>query len=109
MNEITPDDIRAMRRQGDLGRFLRQQIRRPRPALTSSAPAQRPAAGRLAVHRPGAWPPGTRPRGLLPPLPMSAWWAALDDYRRWAGTAPPTARPDASRHPCDCGAHEEDQ
>jgi hypothetical protein len=54
MTDIDPDDVKAMRKQGDLGSFLRQQIAAGR-TRREPAPAQPPPQppGR---RRPGEWP-----------------------------------------------------
>ncbi|MFJ4012232.1 hypothetical protein [Streptomyces sp. NPDC090026] len=53
------NDIRAMRRQGDLRSFLRQQMR-PIRQPDHNTPPPRPKS---TSHIPGAWPARTRTRG----------------------------------------------
>lgn len=61
MTDVDPEDVTAMRKQGDLRAFLRSQVaegaarRDAKPKPT----APRPPASR----RPGEWPPGTSPPG----------------------------------------------
>lgn len=85
------ENVAAMRREGDLGRFLRDQIR--------AGNARRTEPPRVVVpkppgHRPGAWPSGTSPPGPLKPQPPGAWAAALERHRD--GT-------NAESDPCECG------
>lgn len=100
MTDFDEDDIAAMRREGDLHGFLRDQVRagRNRRAVP---PAVKPPA--LPGHRPGAWPAGTRPPDPRPNRHTEAdWWHALDLYRLGHDTGP-----------CHCGSclptTEEDQ
>lgn len=100
MTDFDADDIRAMRQQGDLRQFLRDQAaigkarREAEPAPTRTAPTGR---------QPGAWPPGTRPPSRPPgPQPgQAACETALADYRTWlkAGANPRSVGP-----PCPCPA-----
>lgn len=80
MSDVERDDIREMRAQGDLGRFLRDQIaegrsRREKPPVV--APAKPPG------YRAGVWPTGTRPPDPPPSQPPGAWTAALVAYREY--------------------------
>ncbi|KOT49943.1 MULTISPECIES: hypothetical protein [Streptomyces] len=90
MTAVGPEDIRAMREQGDLTDFLLGLAGRP-----PTKPA--PAAGkpRPDIHReqPGAWPTGSSRPAPPAPIPGHAAQAALDDYRRWylAGRPPAPA------------------
>lgn len=67
MNQLSPEDIAAMRKQGDLSDYLRSVIAsvpapaKPRPALTAV-----PAAGYRIAHT-GGWPLGTAATGPTPP------------------------------------------
>lgn len=61
MPDATDDDITALRRQGDLGRYLRGLIRPTRPA----APSTPAATAHGPHHRTGAWPHGTHPTTSL--------------------------------------------
>ncbi|MCT9092912.1 hypothetical protein N4G70_29165 [Streptomyces sp. ASQP_92] len=73
------DDVKAMRKQGDLGRYLRDQIRAGNARRTSppaTAPPPKPPG-----YRAGAWPTGTRPPDPPPPQPPDAWMRALEAYR----------------------------
>jgi hypothetical protein len=57
--DLSREDISAMRREGDLSAFLRQGIRAAqqihRDSLRPAAPSVPPTPG----HTPGAWPVGT--------------------------------------------------
>jgi hypothetical protein len=95
VNDFNPSldevaDITAMKREGDLGLFFREQIRagrtrRDAPTVTAPPP---PPPG----HRRGAWPSGTSPPGPLPPAPPGAWEAAVHRYHHDI--------PDSG--PCEC-------
>lgn len=87
------DDIRDMRKHGDLRRFMRQQIAAGR-ARRDNKP--KPPVLKPPGHRPGAWPPGTRSPGPPPEwnYPPHVWDAAVRHYRNTEH------RPD---QPCDCG------
>jgi hypothetical protein len=87
-DDFDPEDIAAMRKQGDLREFLRRQMR-PR-AETQRAQAPRPPG-----HRPGAWPTGTSPPSPRPPQPPGAWEDAVARYRAGLGS---------DNDPCECGA-----
>lgn len=93
MTDIERDDVHEMRQQGDLGRFLRDQIRagRSRRELPPKPVALKPPG-----HRPGAWPSGTSPPGPPPErqIPKHLWDAAVRHYSN------EEHRPD---QPCDCG------
>lgn len=80
MSDVERDDIREMRQQGDLGRFLRDQIaegrsRRGKPPAT---PPPKPPG-----YRAGVWPTGTRPPDPPPSQPPGAWTRALVAYREY--------------------------
>ncbi|MFJ9012291.1 hypothetical protein [Streptomyces canus] len=66
MNELSIDDVIALRKQGDLRAYLRQAAERaaaeaPKPALTAvPAPAYR-------IAHTGGWPLGTAASGPTPP------------------------------------------
>lgn len=85
------EDVAAMKREGDLGAYLRGQIRAGRDRRIKPAPVK-PAAP--PGHRPGAWPSGTSPPGPLPNRGAD-WTHALDRYRAGQGS---------DRDPCHCGA-----
>lgn len=87
------EDVAAMKREGDLGRYLRQQIRDGQARRTK--PARPPAPPPPPGYRPGAWPTGTSPPGPLKPQPPGAWDHALERYRNGEGS---------DRDPCHCGA-----
>jgi hypothetical protein len=85
-------DVSAMHREGDLGRFLRDQIRagRARRATPDKpAPPLKPPG-----HRPGVWPSGTSPPGPVKPQPPGAWAQALERHRLGL---------DSQHDPCHCG------
>ncbi|GGU84463.1 hypothetical protein GCM10010275_19400 [Streptomyces litmocidini] len=98
-DDFSTEDIAAMRREGDLSSFLREQLRAGRAQRAQpSVPAPRRPTGRP----PGAWPTGIAP--ATPPTvqyPASAWTAALDDYRRWLITADHPEREDPNQT-CGC-------
>ncbi|WP_157879959.1 hypothetical protein [Streptomyces natalensis] len=100
MTDFDPDDIRAMRKQGDFKEFMRQQIAtgKNRREVGATQPPAAPSPGR----RPGAWPPGTRPPSRPPAQPDAAECSrALAEYREWleAGANLRTVDP-----PCPCPA-----
>lgn len=78
MTDINPDDVKAMRKQGDFRAFMRQQIAdgkaRNQPAKPAPAP---PRPG----HTPGAWPTGSRPPSRIADAQPGAWEAALERDR----------------------------
>ncbi|MEV0779224.1 hypothetical protein [Streptomyces sp. NPDC050428] len=80
MTDFDETDISAMKREGDLSAFLRDQIRagrQRRDTPTTAAPPPKPPG-----HRPGAWPSGTSPPEPRPSAHAPAQWgAALNDYR----------------------------
>lgn len=100
MTDFSDDDVSAMRRQGDLRAFMRQQIA-DGAARRDAKP--KPVTHRPPGHQPGAWPAGCQPPAPPAPLPPAAWAAALDEYRDWLAV---TDRPelDTRRYPCDCPA-----
>ena len=85
-------DVAAMKREGDLGRYLRDQIRAGQARRTTPV---KTAVPKPPGHRPGAWPSGTSPPGPVKPQPPGAWATALDRYRLGA---------DSQHDPCHCGA-----
>jgi len=94
-------DIAAMRKEGDLRGFLRDQLRagRNRKAQQPEAKPPKPPG-----YRPGAWPTGARPPD--PPAqrhPPAAWDAALDDYREWLTTADHVELGNRTDHRQTCG------
>lgn len=98
------ENVAAMHREGDLGRYLRQQIREGQARRVKPPPARPP---RPPGHRPGVWLSGTSPPGPLPPLPPGLWAAALDRHRdgsnaesdpcHCGGCQPPTDQPEENR------------
>lgn len=59
MDHVDAEDIRALRRDGDLRGYLRSLTRHTTtPASTTPAA---PATGYSPHHTPGAWPYGTHP------------------------------------------------
>lgn len=83
-DDFSTEDIAAMRREGDLSSFLREQLRAGRAQRDQPAvPAPRRATGRPL----GAWPAGTAPVEQTPSRHTAAdWTRALDDYREWLRT-----------------------
>ena len=98
-DDFSIEDIAAMRREGDLSSFLRDQLRAGRARRDQPAvPAPRRPTGRP----PGAWPTGLTPAAsLAAQYPASAWTEALDDYRRWLVTADHPEREDPNQT-CGC-------
>ncbi|MFD0384643.1 hypothetical protein ACFQ2B_27690 [Streptomyces stramineus] len=102
--DFDTDDVAAMRRQGDLRAFLRDQIaagkarRTQAPALTPPRPTgRRPGRGRRAPGRPVQRPPPAhRPSGSKPSTttapPSAAEWPETTPPRR---PREPVQRPDA--------------
>jgi hypothetical protein len=76
-DDITEDDMRAMRQQGDRSTFLRSLIK---PTRTGQVPAP-PPTRHEPDHRPGTWPAGTQPPGPLPAQPPGAWDTAVEEFR----------------------------
>jgi hypothetical protein len=60
MTDLTVEDIAALREQGDFGAYLRMRFAAPEAA--PAAPPPPPPAGHAhgPLHKPGAWPAGTR-------------------------------------------------
>lgn len=90
MTDVDPEDVKAMRRQGDFRSFLRQQIAegQARKQPPKATPAPRPPG-----HIPGDWPAGSQPPARIAPAPPGAWMAALQRDRD--GTQTGTS--------CECG------
>ncbi|GAA1431732.1 hypothetical protein GCM10009601_51310 [Streptomyces thermospinosisporus] len=65
MNAPQPEDLAAMREEGDLVRYLLSLVGRTqtKPDTTSSEPAKPD----YHIRRPGAWPCGTAATGPTPP------------------------------------------
>ncbi|MFD9256971.1 hypothetical protein [Streptomyces sp. NPDC059538] len=78
MTDIDPDDVKAMRKQGDFKAFMRQQIA---AGQARNAPAKPPPAAPRPGHTPGAWPTGSQPPARIPAAPPGAWEAALERDR----------------------------
>lgn len=94
MNDFNPgldevENVAAMKREGDLSRFLRDQIRagRSRRETPQVALPPPPPPG----HRPGAWPTGSSPPGPIRAEPPGAWAEALRRY------------PTDLNEQCECG------
>ncbi|GHG15397.1 hypothetical protein ACFFSH_39385 [Streptomyces filamentosus] len=85
-DDITPDDIAAIRKEdGGLRALMRAQIAigRARQQVPAQKTARRPTG-----RPPGAWPTGTTPKPQQPvQYPPGAWEAALGEYREWLRTA----------------------
>lgn len=98
MNDFDESDVSAMRQQGDLRAFMRQQIADGTARRTGHAP--KPAPPPPPGHKPGGWPSGPSPPGPSP-LPAAAWDQAMDDYREWLAAGSPR---DQTGVPCECPA-----
>lgn len=90
MTDIDPEDVKAMRKQGDFRAFLRQQIA---DGQARKAPAKPMPATPRPGHTPGTWPTGSRPPSRIADAPPEAWTAALQRDRD--GTQAGTT--------CECG------
>ncbi|NUP15459.1 MAG: hypothetical protein HOZ81_05015 [Streptomyces sp.] len=66
MNELTAEDIAALRADGDLEGYLRSLIGRPAKANPEPALAAVPDPGYRIAHV-GGWPLGTAATGPTPP------------------------------------------
>lgn len=98
------EDVAAMKREGDLSAYLRNQIRAGRDRRSKPAPAPAP---RPPGYRPGAWPTGASPPDPQPPDAWTPEWTqALDEYRQWLSTAdhPELDHPTTARQICGCPA-----
>ncbi|MFE0692860.1 hypothetical protein [Streptomyces sp. NPDC058869] len=105
MTDFDASDIAAMRKEGDLRSFMRDQLRAGRAKRTTQPAAVPPP--KPPGYRAGAWPAGTRPPDPPPQHhPPAAWTAALDEYRDWLTAADhiELTNPTASRHTCGCPA-----
>lgn len=63
MNDLTPEDIAALRKEGDFGAYLRMRFATTEATTEIPASPAPPAAIGSAHgpgHKPGAWPSGTR-------------------------------------------------
>ncbi|MYX67294.1 hypothetical protein K388_05023 [Streptomyces sp. KhCrAH-43] len=104
MTDFDASDIAAMRKEGDLRSFLRDQLRagQARKSPPPSSPPPKPPD-----YQAGAWPAGARPPDPPPQHhPPAAWAIALDEYRDWLNTADHTElrnRTD-NRQQCGCAA-----
>lgn len=94
MNDISSEDVTAMRREGDLSEFVRSLIRRPgtrKPAPQAPAPPG---------HTPGKWPSGTRPPDPPPPIPDTEVARAVQEYRDWMAAGRPKIQTACECEPC---------
>lgn len=86
-----PEDIAAMRADGDLLDYIRSLTGRPPQQRVASKSEPPPIIPRACL---GAWPDGTSSPGPLRPQPSGAWEHALHRYRTGA---------DHNDPPCQCG------
>ena len=100
MTDIDPDDVKAMRKQGDFKAFMRQQITNGKARNAPAKPAPPP---QQPGHTPGAWPTGSRPPSRIADALPGAWAAALERDRdgtqtgntcECGGCTTPTSQPD---------------
>lgn len=63
MADFDPEDIRAMREQGDIKAFV---LSLARPTRQTAPKQEQPEEPRVHIARPGAWPCGTAPSGPSP-------------------------------------------
>ncbi|MFF6940424.1 hypothetical protein [Streptomyces lavendulae] len=100
MDDIQPADIRALRQQGDIGAYLRQQIAAGRARKTTPPPDPSPPE---PGHVPGTWPAGSQPPQPIPAPPPGAWDDALHRYRTGTQTGTrcecPACAPRTGSHP----------
>ncbi len=89
-HDLTPDDTSVMRQQGDFREYLRLQMAQGRDRAAASN--AKPVVPQQTGHRPGAWPPGTRPPDPGPPFDPAEVARAIAAYR---------ANPNQD-HPCPC-------
>lgn len=104
MTDFDEADIAAMRREGDLRSFMRDQLRAGVNRKTAP-PAVKPPPP--PGHKPGAWPAGARPPDPPPQNhPPAAWEGALDEYREWLTTADHVELANRTdiRQKCGCAA-----
>ncbi|MFF5778125.1 hypothetical protein ACFY7Y_14390 [Streptomyces virginiae] len=97
MTELTPEDIVAARKEGDLVATLLAAA-----GIHPKAPRQRtaepePEPDIVHIAHPGAWPTGTNRPAPVPPASGPQIDAALADYRHWLVAD----RPAAGTH-CPC-------
>lgn len=95
MTDVGPEDIAAMRRQGDLSAFMRHQIAVGSARVSSAGPVVVPPG-----YKPGVWPVDTCPPRPAVPLSRAAWNEALDVYRRWTAAGSPPGSYSCQCHPC---------
>ncbi|GAA3268027.1 hypothetical protein [Streptomyces lavendulae] len=101
MTDLTPEDIAAARKEGDLVALLLMSAGR-----TLAVPKQRttelePDAVHIAY--PGAWPTGARRPAPVPPIRGPQIEAALADHRRWLLADRPAASTACPCHGCTSG------
>lgn len=104
MTDFDETDIAAMRKEGDLRGFLRDQLRAGQTRKVTPPVVKPP---KPPGYRPGAWPTGTRPpEAPAQRHPPAAWDQALDEYRAWLTTADhtETGRHTDNRQQCGCPA-----
>ena len=99
MTDVDPEDVKAMRKQGDFRSFMRQQITEGKARRTPARPAPPP---KPPGHIAGAWPTGSQRPGPIAPKPPGAWNAALERYSDWLSTAANPGAPEPGQH-CPCG------
>lgn len=76
---IDPEDIRAMREQGDIKAFV---LSLARPTHKPAVRTVEPPKPEIRISRPGAWPDGTRPPERRVHWTPAEIDAALDDFRQ---------------------------
>ena len=94
MTDFNEADIAAMRKEGDLRGFLRDQLRAGK-SRTGQQPAVKPTP-KPPGYRVGAWPAGARPPDRPPSRHTDQDWRyAIDAYRAGHGS---------DKDPCHCGS-----
>ncbi|MCY0916986.1 hypothetical protein OS965_02195 [Streptomyces sp. H27-G5] len=82
MTDLTPEDIAAARREGDLVALLLMSAGLT-PAAVPKQRAPEPETDNIHIAHPGAWPTGTSRPTPVPPATDPQIDAATSDYRRW--------------------------
>ncbi|MEU9415208.1 hypothetical protein [Streptomyces sp. NPDC048272] len=102
MTDLTPEDIAAARREGDLVALLLMSA-----GLTPAAvPKQRtpePETDNVHIAHPGAWPTGASRPALVAAASGPQVDAALNEYRCWLMADRPAAGTHCPCHGCTPG------
>ncbi|WP_053680136.1 hypothetical protein [Streptomyces sp. WM4235] len=96
MTDLTPEDIAAARREGDLVALLLMSAGLT-PAPVPKQRTTEPETDNVHIAHPGAWPTGASRPTPVPPPTAPQIDAAVDDYRRWLVADRPPA---STKCPC---------